>query len=101
MEAKSPGDGVAYHFRLYIFADHPKCRTAYASLKSICEDYLHGRYNLEVIDLHRCPEKAADDQIIAIPTLVRVKPGPVRRLIGDLADQEKVIASLELHDAAR
>ena len=96
MSSQDPGAGIQYHFRLYIAGEHLKSRSAYASLKSICEDYLHGRYTLEVVDLLKDPEREAEDQIIAIPTLVRVRPQPVRRLIGDLSDRKRVIVYLEL-----
>ncbi len=74
----------------------PKSLTAFANLKHLCEDRLKGRYTIEVIDLVKTPQLAKDDQILAIPTLVRKLPQPVRRIIGDLSNTERVLVGLDL-----
>jgi circadian clock protein KaiB len=89
-------DLAAYALRLYIAGQTPKCRAATINIKTICETYLAGNYKLEVIDLVDNPTLAASDQIVAIPTLVRTQPLPVRRIIGDLGNTERVLAQLDL-----
>jgi circadian clock protein KaiB len=74
---------------------------AFANLKRLCEDHLKGRYTIEVIDLVETPQLAKDDQIVAIPTLVRRLPEPVRKIIGDLSNTERVLAGLDLIPASR
>ena len=73
---------------------------AVASIKEICEEHLRGRIDLEVIDLYQHPGRAKDAQIIAVPTLVKKLPAPVRRLIGDLATKERVLVGLDLNEMA-
>jgi circadian clock protein KaiB len=85
-----------YLIRLYIVGQAASCTLAIATIKDICETYLEDRYDLEVIDLYRQPLMAERDQIIAAPTLVRVLPAPVRRLVGDLSDIERVLVVLGL-----
>jgi circadian clock protein KaiB len=82
--------------RLYVAGQTPKSLTAFANLKKICEEHLHGRYSIEVIDLLEKPELAEGDQIVAIPTLIRNLPEPVRKIIGDLSNTEKVLVGLNL-----
>ncbi len=82
--------------RLYVAGQTPRCVTAFANIKKICEDHLHGRYGIEVIDLLTNPQLAKGDQIFAIPTLVRKLPVPVRKIIGDLSDTERVLVGLDL-----
>jgi circadian clock protein KaiB len=82
--------------RLYIAGQTLKAITALNNLKSICEDQLKGQYDLEVIDLLKQPQLARDNQILAVPTLVRKLPIPVRRIIGDLSDKERVLVGLDL-----
>jgi circadian clock protein KaiB len=82
--------------RLYIAGQTPKSLTAFANLKKICEEYLAGRYQIEVIDLLENPQLARGDQILAIPTLVRKLPKPVRKIIGDLSNTEHVLIGLDL-----
>lgn len=74
----------------------PKCLTAFANLKKICEEHLAGRYDIEIIDLLDRPQLAKGDQIFAIPTLVRKLPEPVRKIIGDLSNVERVLVGLDL-----
>jgi circadian clock protein KaiB len=82
--------------RLYVAGQTPKSIAAFSNLKTICEQYLAGQYRIEVIDLLENPTLAAVDQILAIPTLVRRRPPPVKRLIGDLSNTGRVLVGLEL-----
>jgi circadian clock protein KaiB len=82
--------------RLYVAGKTPKAVTALGNLKSICEEQLKGRYNIEVIDLLANPRLARDNQILAVPTLVRKLPLPVRKIIGDLSNTERVLVGLDL-----
>ncbi|MGN6732665.1 MAG: circadian clock KaiB family protein [Candidatus Binatia bacterium] len=82
--------------RLYVAGQTPKCLAAFANLKKICAEYLDGRYRIEIIDLLENPQLARGDQIIAIPTLVRNLPEPVRKIIGDLSNTERVLVGLDL-----
>lgn len=88
--------GRRWQLRLYVAGQTPKSRTAFANLKHICEEHLKGRYSIEVIDLLEQPELSRGDQILAIPTLVRKLPEPVRKMIGDLSDTERVFVGLDL-----
>jgi circadian clock protein KaiB len=85
-----------WHLRLYVAGQSPKSLTAFANLKRVCDEYLESRYEIEIVDLIENPHLAATDEIIAIPTLVRRFPAPVRRLIGDLSDLDRVLAGLQL-----
>jgi circadian clock protein KaiB len=90
-------DGTTeFNLRLYVAGQTPKSLAAIANLKKICEENLAGRYKIEVIDLVVQPQLAAGDQIVAIPTLVRRLPPPLKRMIGDLSNSEKVIVGLDL-----
>ncbi len=82
--------------RLYVAGQTPKCKTAFINLKRICEEQLKGRYKIEVIDLLDNPQLGHEHQILAIPTLVRKLPIPVRKIIGDLSDTERVLIGLDL-----
>jgi circadian clock protein KaiB len=82
--------------RLYVAGQTPKCVTAFANLKKICVEYLEDKYHIEVIDLLENPQLARGDQILAIPTLVRNLPEPVRKIIGDLSNTERVLVGLDL-----
>lgn len=82
--------------RLYVAGQTPKCVTAFMNLKRICEEQLQGKYSLEVIDLLQHPQLCKDDQILAIPTLVRKLPSPVRKIIGDLSNTERVLVGLDI-----
>jgi circadian clock protein KaiB len=94
--ADTAGEVESYNFRLYVAGHTAKSAAALANLKAVCEQHLAGRYRIEVIDLLEHPELAAGDQILAIPTLVRRLPPPVKRLIGNLADTERVLVGLDL-----
>lgn len=85
-----------WELRLYTAGQTPKSVTAFANLKRLCEEHLKGRYSIEVIDLTRHPQLAAGDQIVAIPTLIRKLPEPLRRIVGDLRDTERTLVGLQL-----
>lgn len=85
-----------WELRLYVAGQTPKSITALANLKKICEQNLAGRYRIEVIDLVQNPQLARGDQILAIPTLVRRLPEPIRRIIGDLSNSERVLVGLDV-----
>ncbi len=85
-----------YQLRLYVAGGTPKSIAAIKNLKAICEDHLAGRYSLEVIDLLLHPQLAAGDQILAVPTLVRKLPEPIRKIIGDLSQKERVLVGLDV-----
>jgi circadian clock protein KaiB len=87
---------VKYELRLYIAGNTPKSATALSNLKKYCEEYLEGQYKIEVIDLLLQPQLAEGDQIFAIPTLVRKVPKPIRKIIGDLSNEEKVLVGLDI-----
>ena len=89
-------DGLFWDLRLYVAGQTPKCLTAFANLKRMCEEHLEGRYRIEVIDLLQNPQLAEGDQILAIPTLVRRLPTPLRKVIGDLSNEERVLVGLDL-----
>lgn len=85
-----------YELRLYVAGHSPQSSRAIANLKAICEAHLKDRYALTVVDLYVQPERARDDQIVVAPTLVRQFPLPIRRMIGDLSQTERVLAALDL-----
>ncbi len=85
-----------YELRLYVAGQTLRSVEAFANLKKICEEHLKGRYSIEVIDLLENPKLAKGDQILAIPTLVRKLPEPIRKIIGNLADTERVLIGLDL-----
>jgi circadian clock protein KaiB len=85
-----------YVLRLYVTGSTPRSMQAIAMIKAICEEHLAGRYDLEVIDIYRQPVLAREEQIIAVPTLIRKLPLPLRRLIGDLSDRDRVLLGLDL-----
>jgi circadian clock protein KaiB len=86
-----------WELRLYVAGQTPKSVRAFANLKQICEEHLAGQYRIEVIDLLENPQLGKRDQIVAIPTLIRKLPEPVRKIIGDLANTERVLVGLEVH----
>jgi circadian clock protein KaiB len=88
--------GECYTLRLYVTGLTPRSTRAIANLRALCEEFLTGRHELEVIDLYQQPELAQSAQLIAAPTLVKELPLPVRRLIGDLSDEQRVLAGLDL-----
>ena len=85
-----------WELRLYVAGQTPKSLAAFANLKTICETHLRGNYRIEVIDLLVNPELARADQIVAIPTLIRRLPPPLKRLIGDLSNQERTLVGMEI-----
>jgi circadian clock protein KaiB len=85
-----------WDLRLYTAGQTPKSLAAIKNLKRICEQHLAGRYNIEVIDLMANPRLAKDDQIVAIPTLVRKLPDPLRKIVGDLSDEDRTLVGLQL-----
>jgi circadian clock protein KaiB len=88
--------GDKWVLRLYVAGHTPKCSTAFMNLKKICEEQLKGKYVIEIIDLLENPRLSREHQILAIPTLVRKLPVPVRKIIGDLSDTERVLIGLDL-----
>jgi len=92
-------NGEVYQLRLYVAGQTPRSIDAFANLKKLCEEYLPGRYNIEVVDLIKHPQLAAGDQILAIPTLVRKLPQPLRKIVGDLRDTERALVGLQFRPA--
>ena len=88
----------AYELRLYVAGQTPKSLAAFANLKKICEEHMPGQYHIEVIDLLKKPQLASGDQILAIPTLVRKLPEPIKKIIGDLSNTERVLVGLDLRE---
>lgn len=86
----------SFRLMLYVAGQTPKSLTAFANLKRICEEHLEGRYLIEVIDVTKHPEIAIENQIFAIPTLIRQVPKPMRKLIGDLSNTEKTLVAMEI-----
>jgi circadian clock protein KaiB len=86
----------AWILRLYVAGQTPKSITAFKNLKAICEEQLKGKYQIEVIDLIKNPQLCREDQILAVPTLVRKLPAPVRKIIGDLSNTDRVLVGLDL-----
>jgi circadian clock protein KaiB len=97
MNSRQDGNGVEkWELRLYTAGQTPKSLAAIKNLKKVCEEHLAGRYEIEIVDLLKNPRLAKDDQIVAIPTLVRKLPDPVRKIIGDLSDTERALVGLQL-----
>jgi circadian clock protein KaiB len=92
-------DEETYILRLYVAGQTKKSLAAFANLKKICEEHLKGKYMIEVIDLLEHPQLAKGDQILAIPTLVRRLPTPIKKIIGDLSNTERVLVGLDLRPA--
>lgn len=93
--AGTPAD-ARYVLRLYVTGMTPRSTEAFTSIKALCEERLQGRYELEVIDIYQHPQLAIDEQIIAVPTLVKLLPTPLRRMIGDLSNVDRVLMGLDL-----
>jgi circadian clock protein KaiB len=89
-------DAAHYRLRLFVTGTTPRSARAIQNLRTICEDHLQGRYDLEVIDIYQHPEHVKAEQIVVTPTLVKQFPLPVRKLIGDLSDKERVLAALDI-----
>ena len=96
MAIVEPSEADPFLLRLYVAAQTPRSLGALSNLKTICEDNLRGRYQLEVIDLLQNPGLASGDQILAVPTLVRRLPHPIKKIIGDLSNRERVLVGLDL-----
>ena len=92
---KQRADG-SYRFRLYVSGSTPRSVQAIASIKAMCEEHLHGRYELEVVDLYQQPHLAREVQVIAAPTLIKEMPLPLKKVIGDMRDEEKVLLGLDI-----
>ena len=86
--------------RLYVAGQSAKSVTAFANLRALCEQYLPGKYEIEIVDLLEKPQLARGDQIVAIPTLVRKLPEPIRKIVGDLSNTEKTLVGLQLRPRA-
>jgi circadian clock protein KaiB len=93
---RKQGNVEMWDLRLYVAGQTPRSLAAFSNLKKICEQHLSGRYNIEVVDLVKHPQLAAGDQIVAIPTLVRKLPQPLRKIIGDLRDTDRALVGLQL-----
>ena len=89
-----------WELRLYIAGQTPRSVAAFANLERVCREHLAGRYRIEVIDLTKTPQFAARDQIVAVPTVLRSLPLPLRKIIGDLSNTERVLVGLDLHELA-
>ena len=89
-------ESARWNLRLYVAGQTPRSLTAFKNLKEICEEYLKGKYHIEVVDLMENPTLARGDQILAVPTLVRKLPQPIRKIIGDLSNTERVLVGLDI-----
>lgn len=90
-----------WRLRLYVAGQTPKSIAALANLKRLCEEHLAGRYRIEIVDLQKQPHLARRDEIVVIPTLVRQLPQPIRKIIGDLSNQQKVLVGLDVRPGER
>jgi circadian clock protein KaiB len=99
-KAKTDSTEESWNLRLYVAGQTSKSITAFANLKKICEEHLEGKYRIEVIDLLKNPQLAKGDQIVAIPTLVRKLPEPLKKIIGDLANTERVLVGLDIRSGS-
>jgi circadian clock protein KaiB len=98
-DGATPSAGAkAYQLRLYVAGKTPKSILALTNLRQICEDHLQGHYEIEIIDLLENPQLARGDQILALPTLVRRLPEPIKKIIGDLSNKERVLVGLDLRE---
>ena len=97
--AKKPKEQAIWALRLYVAGQTPKSVTALGNLKRLCETHLAGRYKIEIVDLLKNPRLAAGDQILAVPTLVRKLPVPIKKIIGDLSNEERVLVGLDVQPA--
>jgi circadian clock protein KaiB len=100
-EFEIESNSETFLLRLYVAGQTPKCIRAFNNLKRICEEYLAGRYHIEMVDLLQNPQLARGDQILAVPTLVRRLPEPMKKIIGDLSNTERVLVGLDLRPARR
>jgi circadian clock protein KaiB len=95
-KGKQAASGEFWNLRLYIAGETPRSRAALENVQKICDEHVPGKYHVEVIDLLKHPQLAAGDQIVAVPTLVRRLPPPLKRLIGDLSNSKSVLVGLDL-----
>jgi len=91
---------IEWNLRLYVAGQTPKSLTAFANLKRLCEEHLPGRHRIEVIDLMKSPQLAQGDQIVALPTLIRKLPTPIKRVIGDLSNLDRVMVGMDIGPAS-
>ena len=98
--SNQPIRGACWELRLYVAGQTPKSLAAFANLKRICEEHLAGRYRIEVVDLCLEPHRASADAIVAVPTLIRKLPQPVKKIIGTLKDEERVLVGMNLRGVA-
>ena len=99
-QAVAPGGDAPYRLRLYVTGATPRSTLAIANTRHICDTYLHGRYELEVVDIYQQKPAAGDEPIFAAPTLVKLSPLPLKRLIGDMSDRRKVLHGLGIREAS-
>ena len=92
-------DGERYVLRLYVTGETPRSRAAISAVDALCKEHLQGRYDLEVVDVYKHPHLAREDQLVALPMLVKKLPAPLRHLIGNLSDMEKVLLGMDLQPA--
>ena len=100
-EPEAEAESESWRLRLYVAGQTPRSLTAFANLKRLCEEHLPGRHQIEVVDLVKQPQLAQNDQIVALPTLVRKLPEPIKRVIGDLSNLEKVLVGLDLDGGSK
>ena len=100
MGGKGSARSESWELRLYVAGKNAKSLAAFANLQKICEEHLAGRYAIEVIDLLETPQLAKGDQIVALPTLVRRLPAPIRKIVGDLSNTDRVLVGLQLRPRA-
>ena len=96
VQRKKQNKAALWELRLYVAGQTPRSLAAFSNLKTICEEHLKGEYHIEIVDLLQNPKLAKGDQILAIPTLVRKLPQPIKKIIGDLSDTERVLVGLDL-----
>ena len=97
---RAEANEATWELRLYVAGQSAKSVTAFANLRALCEQYLPGKYEIEIVDLLEKPQLARGDQIVAIPTLVRKLPEPIRKIVGDLSNTEKTLVGLQLRPRA-
>jgi circadian clock protein KaiB len=95
-DADVTGTGEQWDLCLYVTDQSPKCLRAIENLRRACEEHLAGHYTIEIVDLLKDPRRAADDQILAVPTVVRRFPAPIRKIVGDLSDDDRLLVGLQL-----
>jgi circadian clock protein KaiB len=96
MNANTTAPDEIFQLRLYVAGQTPKSIRAFENLKRLCEEHLAGRYEIEIVDLLENPTRASGDQILAVPTLVRRLPPPIKKIIGDLSNNDRVLVSLDI-----